>query len=138
MPVDGYLQTPLGSGLDQPVDSFLDSLLNVVHDPTPPWSSPSPAALRTRNVRCVTPAPSTTWVLSSSMGVVPRCSNNRTPPPSKAGTRSTCISSRRPNLMHSCTMLAAPTATSFSPATALACSMALSTPSVTKVNGDPS
>jgi hypothetical protein len=35
-------------------------------------------------------------------------------------------------------MLAAPTATSLSPATAFACSTALSTPSVTNVNGDPS
>ena len=34
----------------------------------------------TRNVRCVTPAPSITRVLSRSIGPVPRWSNNETPP----------------------------------------------------------
>src|SRR5215217_6354653 len=91
----------------------------------------------TRKVRCVTPAPSITLVRSRSIGPVPRWSNNRTPPPSRTGTRSRCISSRSPALMHCCTMLAAPTPTSLSPATAFACSRALSTPSVTNVNGDP-
>ncbi len=33
--VDGYLQTPLGSGLDELVDGFLDLLLKVVHDRVP-------------------------------------------------------------------------------------------------------
>src|SRR5829696_2998965 len=92
----------------------------------------------TRKVRCVTPAPSITRVLSSSIGSVPRWSNNLTPSPSRTGTRSTCISSRSPTLMHCCAILAAPTATFLSAATALACSTALSTPSVTNVNGDPS
>src|SRR5215204_554161 len=92
----------------------------------------------TRKVRCVTPAPSSIRVLSSSIGSVPRWSNNRTPSPSRTGTRSTCISSRSPALMHCCTRLAPITPTSFSPATAFACSMALSRPSVTNVNGDPS
>ena len=92
----------------------------------------------TRKVRCVTPGASITLVLSSPMGSVPRCSNNRTPPPSRTGTRSTCISSRSPALMHCCMRLAPTTPTSLSPATAFACSMALSRPSVTNVNGDPS
>src|SRR3712207_3951228 len=92
----------------------------------------------TRKVRCVTPAPSITRVLSSSIGSVPRWSNNRTPSPSRMGTKSTCISSRSPALMHCCTMLAPTTPTSLSPATALACSRALSRPPVTNVNGDPS
>jgi hypothetical protein len=35
LPVDRHLQTPLGSGLDQIVDSFLDLLLDVVHDRFP-------------------------------------------------------------------------------------------------------
>src|SRR5215218_7319536 len=51
-------------------------------------------------VRCVTPAPSSIRVLSSSIGSVPRWSNNRTPSPSRTGTRSTCISSRSPALLH--------------------------------------
>ncbi len=96
------------------------------------------AYLITRKVRWVTPGASITLVLSSPMGSVPRCSNNRTPPPSRTGTRSTCISSRSPALMHCWAILAAPTATFLSLATALACSTALSTPPVTKVNGDPS
>src|SRR3712207_7672220 len=58
----------------------------------------SPYYLTTRNVRCVTPAPSTTFVRSSSMGTFPRCSNRRTPSPSRTGTRSTCITSRSPDL----------------------------------------
>src|SRR5919107_3555074 len=94
--------------------------------------------LTTRKVRCVTPAPSSIRVLSSSIGSVPRWSNNRTPSPSRTGTRSTCISSRSPALIHCCTRLAPITPTSLSPATAFACSMALSRPSVTNVNGDPS
>src|SRR5215207_4726593 len=48
------------------------------------------------------------------------------PPLSRTGTRSTCISSSSPALMHCCTILAAPTATSLSPATAFACSSARS------------
>src|SRR5215218_1849469 len=75
--------------------------------------------LRTRKVRWVTPAPSITLVRSRSIGPVPRWSNNETPPPSRTGTRSRWISSRSPALMHCCTMLAAPTPTSLSPATAL-------------------
>jgi hypothetical protein len=94
--------------------------------------------LTTRNVRQVTPGASTTLARSSSIGPGPRWSNNRTPSPSRTGTRSTCISSRSPALMHCWAMLAEPTATSLSPATALACSTALSTPSVTNVNEDPS
>jgi hypothetical protein len=43
--VDGDLQAPLGPGVDQPVDGFLDSLLDVVHDRTPPWFWPASAAL---------------------------------------------------------------------------------------------
>jgi len=42
--VDGDLQTPLGSRLDQPADGFLDSLLDVVHDRTPTWFWPASAA----------------------------------------------------------------------------------------------
>src|SRR5215212_2428565 len=95
-------------------------------------------SLTTRKVRCVTPAPSITLVRSRSIGPVPRWSNKLTPPPSRTGTRSMWISSRSPARMHCCTMLAAPTPTSLSPATAWACSRALSRPSVTKVNGDPS
>jgi hypothetical protein len=59
----------------------------------------------TRKVRCVTPAPSITLVLSRSIGPVPRWSNNETPPPSRTCTRSRCISSRSPALMQCCTML---------------------------------
>src|SRR5436305_1216969 len=40
--------------------------------------------------------------------------------------------------MHDCTIPAAPTPTSLSPAKAVACATALSSPSVTNVNGDPS
>src|SRR5689334_8174046 len=58
--------------------------------------------------------------------------------PSRTGTRSMWISSRSPARMHCCTMLAAPTPTSLSPATACACSRALTSPSVTNLNGDPS
>src|SRR5215208_6056308 len=36
-PVDGDLQSPLGSGLDQLVEGLLDSLLNVGHYRSPPW-----------------------------------------------------------------------------------------------------
>jgi len=50
----------------------------------------------TRNVRWVTPAPSITRVLSSSIGPVPRRSNSPMPPPSTTGTISRCISSRSP------------------------------------------
>ena len=35
VPVDGDLQTPLGSGLNQLVDDFLYLILNIGHDPTP-------------------------------------------------------------------------------------------------------
>ena len=38
MLVDGDLQTPLGSGLDELVDGFLDLLLNVAHDRCPSQS----------------------------------------------------------------------------------------------------
>src|SRR3712207_3172353 len=92
----------------------------------------------TRKVRCVTPAPSIIRVLSSSIVSVPRWSNNRTPSPSRTGTRPRRISSRSPALMHRCTRLAPTTPTSLSPATAFACSTALSRPSVTNVNGDSS
>ena len=50
----------------------------------------------TRNVRCVTPAPSITRVLSRSIGPLPRWSNSPTPPPSTTGTTSRCISSSSP------------------------------------------
>jgi hypothetical protein len=90
----------------------------------------------TRNVRCVTPAPSITRVLSSSIGSA-LWSNNRTPSPSRTGTRSRCISSRSPDLMHCCTRFAPITPTSLSPAAAFACATALSRPSVTNVKDDP-
>src|SRR5215211_5560998 len=90
----------------------------------------------TRKVRCVTPAPSITRVLSSSIGSGLRWSNNRTPSPSRTGTRSKCISSSTPALMYCCTRLAPTTPTSLSPAIAFACARALWRPSVTNVNGD--
>ena len=61
----------------------------------------------TRNVRCVTPAPSITRVLSSSIGLGRLDGRTtETPPPSRTGTRSRCISSRSPALMHCCTRFA--------------------------------
>jgi len=37
VPVDGNLQSPLGSGRDKPVYGFLDLLLKVVHDRIPSY-----------------------------------------------------------------------------------------------------
>src|SRR3982751_3014438 len=99
-------------------------------------SAVGPHHFTTRNVRCVIPAPSITRVLSSSIGSA-LWSNNRTPSPSRTGTRSTCISSRSPDLMHCCTRFAPITPTSLSPAAAFACATALSRPSVTNVKDDP-
>src|SRR5713101_9224038 len=47
--------------------------------------------LTMRYVRWVTPLPALTYGLSSSTGVVLRCSNKRTPSPSRTGTRSMWI-----------------------------------------------
>jgi hypothetical protein len=32
VPVDGSLQTPLGTGFDQPIDGFLNLFLDVVYE----------------------------------------------------------------------------------------------------------
>src|SRR3954464_8523901 len=98
-------------------------------------SAVGPHHFTTRKVRWVTPAPSITRVLSSSTGSA-LWSNNRTPSPRRTGTRSRCISSRSPDLMHCCTKFAPITPTSLSPAAAFACATALSRPSVTNVKGD--
>jgi len=37
VPVDGDLQTPLGTGFDEIVDGFLDLLLKVIHDRIPSY-----------------------------------------------------------------------------------------------------
>src|SRR6266542_3554271 len=62
-------------------------------------------------------------------------SNQRIPLPSSTGTRSTPSPSSSPALRHCCEMSAPLIATIFSPAAALACATAASTPSVTNVNG---
>src|SRR5712692_5869428 len=94
--------------------------------------------LTMRYVRWVTPLPALTYGLSSSTGVVLRCSNKRTPSPSRTGTRSMWISSSSPALRHCCTIVAEATTTFLTPAITFACSIALWTPSVTKVTGHPS
>src|SRR5712692_33889 len=75
---------------------------------------------------------------SSAMGATLRCSNKRTPSPSRNGTRSMWISSSSPALRHCCTIVAEATTTFLTPAITFACSIALSTPSVTKVTGHSS
>src|SRR6266567_6011754 len=91
-----------------------------------------------RYVRWVTPGPSLTCGSSSAMGANLRFSNKRTPSPSRNGTRSMWISSSSPALRHCCTIVAEATTTDFSPAIIFACSIALSTPSVTNVTGHSS
>ncbi len=106
---------------------------------TLPLFSPLPLAyLTTRNRRWVTPVASITRVHSSSIGSMPRYSNSRTPRPSRTGTRSIFISSSSPALRYCCAIFAPATKTFRSLATFMAFSIALSTPSVTKVNGAPS
>src|SRR5713226_157373 len=75
---------------------------------------------------------------SSATGATLRCSNKRTPSPSRNGTRSMWISSSSPALRHWCTIVAEATTTFLTPAISFACSSALSTPSVTKVTGHSS
>src|SRR5215208_7057528 len=93
----------------------------------------------TRYLRCVTRGESITLVTSNSTASsVSMRSNSRTPPPSSTGARWICNSSSIPASMNCRTMAAPPDIwMSFSPAAALACSRALSMPSVTNVKVVP-
>src|ERR1700730_8886881 len=75
---------------------------------------------------------------SRATGAPLRCSNKRTPSPSRNGTRSMWISSSSPAVRHCCAIVAEATTTFLRPAITFACSIALWRPSVTKVTGHSS